>query len=93
MCVLDSDHWNHHMRPHDMKYFGFKHQRENKQNCDKIIKRCFFKTRGRFSVISHRRAKFLSHLSSMRDDREKSSRFKKHRQSLIKYKILKFYEN
>jgi hypothetical protein len=23
------------MRPHDMKYIGFKHQRENKQNSDK----------------------------------------------------------
>jgi hypothetical protein len=23
------------MRPHDMKYIGFKHQRENKQNNDK----------------------------------------------------------
>ena len=22
------------MRPHDMKYIGFKHQRENKQNSD-----------------------------------------------------------
>ena len=27
------------MRPHDMKYVGFKHQRENKQNSDKIIHR------------------------------------------------------
>jgi hypothetical protein len=25
------------MRPHDMKYIGFKHQRENKQNSDNII--------------------------------------------------------
>jgi hypothetical protein len=24
------------MRPHDMKYIGFKHQRENKQNSDNI---------------------------------------------------------
>jgi len=23
------------MHPHDMKYIGFKHQRENKQNSDK----------------------------------------------------------
>ena len=23
------------MRPHDIKYIGFKHQRENKQNSDK----------------------------------------------------------
>jgi hypothetical protein len=30
-----SDNWNHLMRPHDMKYIGFKHQRENKQNSDK----------------------------------------------------------
>jgi hypothetical protein len=29
-----SDNWNHLMRPHDMKYIGFKHQRENKQNSD-----------------------------------------------------------
>ena len=25
------------MRPHDMKYIGFKHQRENKQNSDKNV--------------------------------------------------------
>jgi hypothetical protein len=24
------------MRPHDMKYIGFKHQRENKQNSDNL---------------------------------------------------------
>jgi len=41
-----------HLR--DMKYIGFKHQRENKQNSDKIIKD--FQTRERFSVISHLRA-------------------------------------
>jgi len=34
----------------------------------------FFKTRGRFSVISHLRLR-----PSMRDDWETSSRFKKHR--------------
>jgi hypothetical protein len=32
-----SDNWNHIMRPHDMKYIGFKHQRENKQNSDKLV--------------------------------------------------------
>jgi hypothetical protein len=32
-----SDNWNHLMRPHDMKYIGFKHQRENKQNSDKKL--------------------------------------------------------
>ena len=30
-----SDNWNHLMRLRDMKYIGFKHQRENKQNSDK----------------------------------------------------------
>jgi hypothetical protein len=25
------------MHPHDMKYIGFKHQRENKQNSDKHV--------------------------------------------------------
>ena len=29
-----SDNWNHIMCPHDMKYIGFKHPRENKQNSD-----------------------------------------------------------
>jgi hypothetical protein len=29
-----SDNWNHLMRQHDMKYIGFKDQRENKQNSD-----------------------------------------------------------
>ena len=29
------------MRPHDMKYIGFKYQRENKQNSDKL-KYCGF---------------------------------------------------
>jgi hypothetical protein len=28
---------NHIMRPHDMKYIGFKHQRENKQNSDNML--------------------------------------------------------
>jgi hypothetical protein len=32
-----SDNWNHLMRLRDMKYIGFKHQRENKQNSDKYI--------------------------------------------------------
>ena len=32
-----SDNWNHIMRPHDMKYIGFKHQRENKQNSDNML--------------------------------------------------------
>jgi hypothetical protein len=32
-----SANWNHLMRPHDMKYIGFKHQRENKQNSDKKL--------------------------------------------------------
>ena len=32
-----SDNWNHLMRPHDMKYIGFKHQRVNKQNSDKTF--------------------------------------------------------
>ena len=27
------------MHPHDMKLIGFKHQRENKQNSDKIVYR------------------------------------------------------
>jgi hypothetical protein len=48
-----SDNWNFLMRPHDMKYISFKHQRENKQishhiqllsfdeNSDKIIKDAF----------------------------------------------------
>jgi hypothetical protein len=27
------------MRPHDMKYIGFKHQRENKQNSDNTLKK------------------------------------------------------
>jgi hypothetical protein len=31
------DNWNHLMRLRDMKYIGFKHQRENKQNSDKNI--------------------------------------------------------
>jgi hypothetical protein len=30
-----SDNWNHLMRLRDMKYIGFKHQRENKQNSNK----------------------------------------------------------
>ena len=30
-----SDNWNYLMRLRDMKYIGFKHQRENKQNSDK----------------------------------------------------------
>jgi hypothetical protein len=29
------------MHPHDMKYIGFKHQRENKQNSDKRLYRYF----------------------------------------------------
>jgi len=40
----------------------------------------FFKTRGRFSVISHRRAK-----SEMRDDWETSSSFRKHLQLFYRY--------
>jgi hypothetical protein len=32
-----SDNWNHLMRLRHMKYIGFKHQRENKQNSDKYI--------------------------------------------------------
>jgi hypothetical protein len=32
-----SDNWNHLMCLHDMKYIGFKHQRENKQNSDNEI--------------------------------------------------------
>jgi hypothetical protein len=33
-----SDNWNHLMHSHDMKYIGFKHQRENKQNSDNILR-------------------------------------------------------
>jgi hypothetical protein len=29
------DNWNHLIPLRDMKYIGFKHQRENKQNSDK----------------------------------------------------------
>jgi hypothetical protein len=38
-CLTISDNWNHLMRLRDMKYIGFKHQRENKQNSDKGYKR------------------------------------------------------
>jgi hypothetical protein len=31
------------MRPHDMKYIGFKHQRENKQNSDNLFKCTLYK--------------------------------------------------
>jgi len=31
-----NDNWNHLMRLRDMKYIGFKNQRENKQNSDNI---------------------------------------------------------
>ena len=41
MCLWQrlviSDNWNHLMRLCDMKYIGFKHQRENKQNSDKSV--------------------------------------------------------
>jgi hypothetical protein len=59
-----------------MKYIGFKHQRENKQNNDKhtiiaikiikIIGDVFFKTRGRFSVISHLRASPFDEMTEKR---------------------------
>ena len=33
--LANTDNWNHLMCLRDMKYIGFKHQRENKQNSDK----------------------------------------------------------
>ena len=33
------------MRPHDMKYIGFKHQRENKQNSDNTFYQLISSTR------------------------------------------------
>jgi hypothetical protein len=39
-----SDYWNH-QRLREMKYIGFKHQREKKQNSDnRILKNCTFKS-------------------------------------------------
>jgi hypothetical protein len=32
------------MRPHDMKYIGFKHQRENKQNSDNTLYQSIIQT-------------------------------------------------
>jgi hypothetical protein len=32
------------MRPHDMKYIGFKHQRENKQNSDNTFYQSIIQT-------------------------------------------------
>jgi hypothetical protein len=39
--ITISDNWNHLMRLRDMKYIGFKHQRENKQNRDNLAFQSF----------------------------------------------------
>ena len=39
--IAISDNWNHLMRLRDMKYIGFKHQRENKQNSDNLAFQSF----------------------------------------------------